>query len=403
MDYAYVAYTKDRKVVKGKLSATNQEVATDLLSYGGYQVLSLKQVVPFFDTEKLAARFSRVKPTEMVMFSRQLALLLESGTDIVTSLELLQNQVTNQTLKKVIGKVVSDIRGGSSLSAALRKHPRAFSQLYHRAISAGEQGGNLEGVLRQMADHMEKAATTEKKVRNALTYPIIVTVTAIIVVAALVTFVLPNFSELYTSVGAELPWPTRMLMGITDWFGQYWLFLGIGVLAAFGIGFAYTRTPAGKYQWHKLLLQLPIIGRINLLNQLSRCCRTMALLFKVGVPLPEIMAVTIYGATNKVVAEALTEVQREMFKGEGLSRPMARRKLFLPLMVQMVGVGEETGNLDNTLSTVAQSYEAEAEDKTSAAVGLIQPAMTIIIGLVVGFIALALVSAMYSVYGEVSY
>jgi len=129
----------------------------------------------------------------------------------------------------------------------------------------------------------------------------------------------------------------------------------------------------------------------------------MALLFRVGVPLPEIMAVAIYGATNKVVAEALTEVQQELLKGEGLSRPMSRRKLFLPLMVQMVGVGEETGNLDSTLTTVAQSYEAEAEDKTSTAVGLIQPAMTIIIGLIVGFIALALISAMYSVYGEVSY
>jgi type IV pilus assembly protein PilC len=174
----------------------------------------------------------------------------------------------------------------------------------------------------------------------------------------------------------------------------------MGMVAIAGAVFAYIKTPAGKHWWDKTLLGLPVFGRINLLNQLSRCCRTMSLLFKVGVPLPEIMAVAIYGATNKVIAEALTGVQQEMIRGDGLSRPMSRRQIFLPLMVQMVGVGEETGNLDNTLATVAESYEVEAADKTSSAVGLIQPAMTMFIGGIVGFIALALVSAMYSVYGQ---
>lgn len=402
MEYSYVAYTEDKRVVKGKISATSEEAAANLLSYGGYQVLNLKQVIPFFEREKLLARFSRIKPMEMVLFSRQLALLLESGTDIVTSLELLQGQTTNQTLKRVIGDVASDIRGGSSLSAALRRHPRAFSELYHRAISAGEQAGNLEVVLRQMAAHIQRGATTEKNVRNALTYPIIVSIVAIVVVALLITFVLPNFVALYTQFETELPLATRMLIGLTNWFNHYGLYLIIGIVGIIGIGFAYTRTPAGKYRWHRSLLSLPVIGRINLLNHLSRCCRTMALLFRVGLPLPEIMAVAIYGTTNKAMAEALTEVQRELIRGEGLSKPMARRKLFLPLMVQMVGVGEETGNLDNTLTTVAESYEVEADDKTNAAVGLIQPIMTIFIGSMVGFIAIAMISAMYSIYGQIS-
>ena len=160
MQYSYVAYTEDKKLVKGKLSATGEEAATNLLSYGGYQVVNLKEVVPFFNMEKLTAAFSKVKTREIIMFSRQLALLLESGTDIVTSLELLQSQVTNHTLKGIIGEVVSEIRGGASLSTALSKHPRAFSQMYHRAIAAGEQGGNLEVVLRQMADYIERGATT---------------------------------------------------------------------------------------------------------------------------------------------------------------------------------------------------------------------------------------------------
>jgi len=387
-------------MVKGKVSAANQEAATGLLNYGGYQLLSLKQVVPFFNTEKMGSYFSRVKQTEMVMFSRQLALLLEAGTDIVTALELLQNQTTNHTLKSVIGEVVSDIRAGSSLSKAMSKHPRAFSQLYHRAISAGEQGGNLEETLRQMADHMERAAVTEKKIKGALRYPIIVFVVAILVIGVLVTFVLPRFTQLYSAFGSDLPALPRMLMGFTDWFSQYGLWVVLGIVAAIGLTFVYIKTPAGKKWWHRTLLTLPVFGRINLLNQLSRICRTTGLLFKVGVPLPEILAVAIYGTTNTIVTQNLTEVQQELIKGEGLSRPMNRRKLFLPLMVQMVGVGEETGNLDKTLTTVAQAYEAEAEDKTSSAVAMIQPAMTMVIGGIVAFIAIALVQAMYSVYGQ---
>jgi type IV pilus assembly protein PilC len=374
-----------------------------LLNYGGYQVVSLKLVTPFFNAEKLLARFSRIKPREIIMFSRQLALLLESGTDIVTSLELLQSQVTNRTLRRMLGEVASDIRGGSSLSAALSKHPRAFPELYHRTIAAGEQAGNLEIVLRQMADYVERGALTEKKIKNALMYPLILAIVAVGVVAVIVTFVLPTFTSLYAAFGAKLPAPTRILIGASDWLVNYGLYLLLGVVAVAVVGYIYIRTPAGKYQWDKLMLSLPVVGRINQLSELSRCCRTVALLFRVGLPLPEVMNLAVHGANNKVVAKDLSEVQQELIRGEGLSKPMSRRKTFLPLMVQMVGVGEETGNLDNTLATVAQSYEIEADDRTSSAVGLIQPAMVVLIALVVGFIAVSLVSAMYSIYGQVSF
>jgi type IV pilus assembly protein PilC len=402
MEYAYVAYTADKKLVKGKLSSTNEETAADLLSYGGYQVVSLKRVVPFFDKEKLMARFSRIKNMEIVLFSRQLALLLEAGTDIVSSLELLQGQVTNQVLRRIVAEVASDIRGGSPLSTAMMKHPQAFPQMYQRAISAGEQSGNLEVVLRQMADYMERSAVTEKKVKSALTYPIIVTVVAMVVVLILITFVLPSFTVLYASFDAELPLATRLLMGFADWFGQYGVFLLLGIGAVVFALFAYTKTPSGRYQLDRLSLNLPVLGRINLLNQLSRICRTMALLFKVGLPLPEVMAAAIYGTSNKVVSEALVGVQHDLIRGEGLSKPMRKRKVFLPLMVQMVGVGEETGSLDGTLTTVAESYEVEADDKTRAAVGMLQPALTLGIGLMVSFVVLALVSAMYSIYGQLN-
>ena len=236
-----------------------------------------------------------------------------------------------------------------------------------------------------------------------MTLPLITAFIAIAVIGILVTFVLPTFVSLFTAFGAELPLPTRILIAGTDWLNQYGLYFMVVIIMVAGLGFLYIKTPVGKYRWDKLSLTLPVMGRIYLLNELSRASRTMALLFKVGLPLPEIMAMAIHGTSNKAMIEVLTGVQQELIRGEGLSRPMAKRGLFLPLMVQLVGVVEETGNLDNTLTTVAQSYEAESDDRTSAAVGLIQPVMTIVIGLVVGFIAIALFSAMYGVYGQVSF
>ena len=166
--------------------------------------------------------------------------------------------------------------------------------------------------------------------------------------------------------------------------------------------YLYIKTPRGKHWWDTTVLGLPVLGRIVHLGELARCCRTMALLITIGLPLPEVMAMTIRNSNNKAVADNLTGVQQELIRGEGLSRPMGKRELFLPLMTQMVRVGEETGNLDNTLGTVADSFEMEAADKTSSAVALIQPVMTIIIGLLVGFVVLAMVSAMYSIYGAFS-
>jgi type IV pilus assembly protein PilC len=402
MDFAYVAYTQDKRLVKGKVSATTEELATQLLGYGGYRVVSLRQVVPFFDTEKLLAGFSRIKPTEIIMFSRQMALLLESGTDIVTALDLLQEQTDSQTLKTIISEVAADIRAGSAFSAALSKHPRAFSAMYYRAIAAGEQGGNLEVVLRQMASHMEKSLTTQKQVKNALTYPFIVIFVAVIVVIVLVSFVLPAFTKMYAEFGVELPLITRILMAITDWFSQYGVFVILAVVA-FAVGvYFYIRTAKGKQWWDTTVLKLPVLGRIVHLGELARCCRTLSLLLRIGLPLPEVMAMAIRNSNNKVVSDNLTAVQQEMIRGEGLSHPMAKRPLFLPLMTQMARVGEETGHLDNTLDTVADSFEMDASEKTRAAVALIQPVMTIIIGLLVGIVVLAMVSAMYSIYGQFS-
>jgi type IV pilus assembly protein PilC len=275
-----------------------------------------------------------------------------------------------------------------------------FSRTFCQAIAAGEQGGSLEIVLRQMADYVERNAAAVKKIKSALTYPIIVVVAAFAVVTLLVTFVLPSFSSLYSVFGANVPTTTKVMLDLTEWLSKYGIYIAAGMVVAVLILFAYTRSPAGRYQWDVLMLKLPVIGRIVALHEQARCCRTISLLFKVGVPIPEIMAMVVQGTGNRVVKANLEEVREELIRGEGLFKPMSKRPIFMPLMVQMVGVGEETGNLDSTLTTVARSYEDEADDRTSSAIGLIQPIITVVIGVVVAFIALALANAMYGIYGQ---
>jgi len=402
MVYQYLGYTEDKKIVKGNISASSEETAGQILAHKGYRVLILKPVTAFMpNLEEVFPSLYRVKPEAIIMFSRQLALLLESGIDIVTALELLQSQASSNALKRVLGEIISDLRSGNRLSAALDKHDKVFPPIYRRSVSVGEQTGGLETVLRQVADYMEREATTAKGVKNALRYPIIVSIVAVIVIGILVTIVLPAFMDLYSSLGAELPLITRMLIAAMDGLRSHGLYLIAAIGFAGVLALTYIKTPAGTYKLHGLLLRLPLLGRVIHLNELARYCRSMSLLFRAGLPLPEIMSLVIQSSNNKVMAKALTDVRQDMLKGEGLSRPMAKSELFLPMMVQMIGVGEETGNLDVTLLSVAQSYETEAEDKTQSLVALIQPAMTIIIGLVVAFIAVSLVSAMYSIYGQV--
>ncbi len=400
MVYVYVAYNEARELVKGKLEAKNEEHATTLLNYAGYQLVNLKAVANFPTLDKLLLRLSPIKKTDIILFYRQMALLIESGMNIVTSLELLESQTANRIFKNVLGDIIGEIRAGSQLSIALGKHPEIFPPIQCASIKVGEQTGGMEGILRQTADHMEKQVLAGKGVKNAMTYPIIASIVAVVVLAIMVTFVLPTFASLYSSLGAKMPLITRLMLdlgGILSRFGAYI----IGVLIVIVIaGIAYIRTATGRYKWDKLSLKFPVVGRINHLSALAQLSRAISVLFKAGLPLTEILPLVIQSSSNKVVQEALTKVRDDMLGGEGLSRPMAKHSIFLPMMVQMVRVGEETGSLDNTLASVAQNYEAEAEDKTKSLIGMIQPVMTVVIGLVVGIMALSLVSAMYSMYSQ---
>lgn len=400
MDFEYLAYTKERQLLKGKISAVSEELAITTLGYSDLRVMSLKTVTPFFNVGRLTAAFTTIKPKEVVMFSKQLALLIEAGTDVVAALELLQEQITNRALQTMVKEVIIAVRGGAKLSQAMSRHPKAFSRLYCRTVAIGEETGNLEQVLRQMANYIEKEALAAKKVKSAMIYPIIVVLLVIMVIAVMVFFVMPNFMGLYGALGAELPMATRALLAISGFLLSYWWAILLAVLGVAAGLYAYIKTPAGRYWWDSFKLKMPLLGRVILFSELARYANTVATLFRAGVPLPEIMTLSIDNAQNKVIADALTTVRDEMLKGQGLSRPMSRNPIFPALIVQMAAVGEGTGNLDATMDTVAQSYEMEANDRTDALIAAITPATTVIMGGIVAFIALALVSAMYGVFGQ---
>jgi type IV pilus assembly protein PilC len=401
MNYQYMAYNQQKQMVKGKVDAPNEAVASELLTFGGLKVLSMKEVKPLINVEKLRAATYKISPREVIMFSRQLALMIESGFDISASLDLLQSQIANRALKKAVDEITKDIRNGLKPSQAFAKHPIAFSTLYCRTIAVAEETGNLEKALRQMADHMEKNSNAAKKVKGALMYPAGMMVLALGVVAVMVAFVIPSFKKMYDAMEADIPLIARILLASTDflraWGPPFLLFVVVLLVVAFIL----TRSEKGKYQRDKMMLRIPMLGKIIVLSELSRVAATVSTLFKAGVPLPEIMTLASQACTNRYIAKELTDVRQEMLQGQGMARPMSQRPVFPALLVQMASVGENTGNMDSTMDTVAVSYDIDATEKTAAMTGIITPLATVFIGGLVAFLAVALVSTMYGMMGQI--
>ncbi|MFZ2036013.1 MAG: type II secretion system F family protein, partial [Dehalococcoidales bacterium] len=290
MDFQYLAYTSEKKMIRGQVAAPDEEKAVAELNAIGYQVLNIKSRNSL---GKLSGALNisftaQVKPREVILFSRQLAILLESGIDIVTAIDLYKSQASNKIFQKTLEEMIADLRSGTSFSGALAKFPKVFSTMYCRTIAAGEQSGNLDQVLRRMADYMERTAVASKKVKSAMTYPIIVLSVAIVVVAVLVFFVMPTYTKLYSSLGAKLPTISKILIDFATGAAAYGVYVLLG-LAVLIIGMVlYFRTPSGKIKGDGYMLRLPIIGPIVQLNELGRCARTISMLIKVGLPLPDI-------------------------------------------------------------------------------------------------------------------
>ncbi|MFC1932528.1 type II secretion system F family protein [Chloroflexota bacterium] len=402
ISYRYEATIGQGRLVKGTIKAPGEIEAERLLIRQGYTPLNVEVVPSMFSLEEALPSFFSVKPRDVVVFSRQLATLLKSGFSLMPALEILRGQVTTgRTFNKILGSMVDDLRAGASFSQVIAKYPKAFNEIYGRTIAVGEQTGNLETVLNQMADFLEKQGLVAKKIKGALTYPMMVLGVGLVVCIILMVAVMPNLTSMFTSMGVDLPLPTKILMGISDFLITYPLHIMIAGTVLVALVLWTVKQPKGRRLLDRLRLTAPLIGVPTLMGELARFSRTMSVLVSAGLSLQEIMEMLPHSSDNRVIRDALSEVNERLLLGEGLSEPMSRIDLFPPLLVQMVAVGEESNTLDFTMGVVADFYEVTAEEKTSAMVGMMGPLSTVGISLLVGLIALSVLMPMYSILGVI--
>jgi type IV pilus assembly protein PilC len=333
----------------------------------------------------------------VIIFSRQLATLLKSGISLLPSLEILSGQVTSsRAFKKVMEAVVNDLRSGGSFSQSITKQPKAFNEIYCRTIAVGEQTGNMEIVLNQMADYLEKQGEATKKAGKALSYPMMIMGVGVVVIIILMTVVMPQMLNMFMSMGVELPLPTRILIAVSEFMSTYPLYLLIGAVFIVAAILWLVKQPRGRRFLDRVTLSFPLIGPPTLYGELGRFARTMSMLVQAGLSLQEIMQLVPQSSNNRYIRDALNQVNEGLILGEGLSEPMSRIDIFPPLLIQMVAVGEESNTLDFAMGVVADFYEVTAEEKTDALVSMIGPISTIGIALFVGFIAIAILMPMYT-------
>ena len=342
-----------------------------------------------------------VKPEVVMAFSRQLSSFLEAGIPVLDALAIVADQTGSAPMCTVINDVRDSIHRGTSFSAAVDAHPEVFPAFYRAMLASAEYTGNLDDVLSQLSEYLERDIAAKRQVKSALTYPTVVLVVAFIAVIVMSVFVLPKFTGLYSSLGAELPLPTRMLIGFTNFMTANWLFVLGAVAVIVILAFAVIGGARGKGRRDALAMKLPLIGNLFHLISLERFCRVLASLSSAGVPLPVAIGLSADSTNNTLFKTEMVSVREALVRGGGLYEPMAETGLFPIAARQMIQVGERTGMLGNQLGKAASYYEREVTFTMKRATELFQPAVILLVAAVVGFIAIAQVSAMYSIFGQV--
>jgi len=398
--YRYEAFGRAGQVEKGTVKASNEFAAERLVIEKGFDPIHVELVPSMFSMEEAFPQFFRIKEEDIIIFSRQLATLLKSGISLLPALEIIHGQVvSSRAFKKILETVINDIRTGVSFSDAIAKHSRAFSDIYCRTISVGEQTANLETVLESMAGYIEKKAEATGRVKKAMTYPLIMLGVGVAVVILLIVVVMPNLLSMFTSMGVDLPLPTRILMGITEFVTGNTLPIVITLALLGVVGLWLVKQPVGRRLLDRLRLFAPLVGPPTLMGELARLCRTMSVMVGSGMKLHEIMDMLPQSTTNLYIQESLKKVYEGLLLGEGLSEPMHRQNVFPSLMVQMISVGEESNTLDYTMGVVADFYEAASQQKVNTMVSMLGPISTIGIALMVGFIAVSIILPIYTLTG----
>ena len=332
----------------------------------------------------------RVKPADVVVFTRQLATMIDAGLPIVQALDLLARQTANRTFAAVIAQVGRDVEGGAAFAEALRKHPAAFGELYVSMVTAGELGGALDRILARLADHQEKAATLRAKVRTALIYPASIVGVAVLVTALLLTYVIPVFGQMFASFGKELPLPTRVAIAASEYAAAYFWHVAAGAGVVFFALRGYARTGVGRRQTDRLLLGLPVFGAIVRKAAVARFTQTLSTLTSSGVPILDALAVTGKTAGNSIVEQAVLAARHSVSQGKPLAAPLIESRVFPAIVGGMIQVGETTGALDAMLSKIAEFYDAEVDTAVANLTALMEPLVIVFLGVVIGGLVISM-------------
>lgn len=397
--YKYVALDADGKRQKGSTDGRTERAVRAGLVDQGLQPVKVKE---HKSLRELEIKPQRVKRVELMHFSRQLAAFVRAGIPILEAIDVLRDATDNQTLKRVLFDVSDALQGGETFTDAVSAHPKVFPGFYRSVLQSSEYTGNLDVVLDQLAGYIERDLEARRKIRSALTYPAVIFFAAIVTVIILTGFVLPRFQVFFSSLGATLPLPTRILLGGSAFLVKWWALLLAVAATLTLLAILFLRTPRGNRARDSMLLRLPAVGPTVRYAVIERFCRILATMVQAGVPLPDAMAVASDGTNNAIYRTALDDVREQMIRGEGIAAPLAATELFPSAATQMIRVGEDTGSLDVQLTNTARFYEQELDYKLKNLTSLFEPAVIIFMGLIVGFVALALVSAMYGIFNQAS-
>lgn len=394
MKYNYIAKTPTGEVTKGTVEASDINQARSQLVEKEVFVTSITAAPA--KSMSFLPFFSKVKVKEKVVFTEQLAVMVKAGFPITRALTTIRRQTKNKNFQEIISKVEQSVRGGSALSEALLVHKETFSELYCEVVAAGEQSGNLDKVLRRLADDMEKSYQLSGKVRSALTYPIFVLVVMLLIVVAMLIFVVPQLKNLFSDMNIALPWTTRILISLSNFFVSFWwLFLLLIIGSVWGFR-AYYKTEGGRVAIDRLKLKTPIIGGILRKIYLASFSRTLDTLISAGIPILDVFKTLSKTVGNEIYSKSILEARNKIEGGSTISKALIEDVNFPPLLTQLIEVGEETGDINSTLKTASDFFENEVDTTTRGLSSLIEPILIVVLGAGALFIILSIIMPIYN-------
>ncbi|MCB1184706.1 type II secretion system F family protein [bacterium] len=391
--YLWKGKTAKGEILSGEYEATSKDELTAYLRKRRITITSIKEKKKAGGVTLFKKKGVSVK--DLSVFTRQFATMVNAGLPLVQCLDVLGRQLEKPHFKEVVLQVTADVEGGSTLAEALGKHPKIFSDLYVNMIAAGEAGGILDVILGRLAVFLEKADALQRKVKGAMTYPVIVLTVAGGACIFMLMFVIPVFAKMFADFGGVLPAPTRIVMNVSDFIRGYWWALGAGAFAATVIFKRYRATESGRRNTDRAAMKMPILGNVILKSAVARFTRTLGTLIGSGVPILQGLEITSRTAGNKVIQEAIGATAKSISQGDTIAEPLKASGVFPPMVVQMIGIGEQTGALDEMLAKIADFYDDEVDAAVEALTAAIEPIMIVLMGGMVGSMLVAMYLPMF--------